>query len=281
MATTSAPTRRAVKEFLRHILPLPVRQALAARLGRRGTWPGRYWWCMDLLRDWADRDPDAFHRFLWRHHLGYAETYEVEQRFGPDRVHPSRNLLFVDLAAWLEAAGRPPSQVRSVFEVGCSLGHLLRHLETHLFEFAPVLEGVDIDARAVERGREHLSRLGSKVRIRVGDMADLERHFSLPGYDVILCAGVLMYLTQAEAERVVRTIIRHTGTVAVFAGLAHPEADNASLEGSTERQRDGTWIHNIDAMVSRAGGVVAWRRWEGPRAVEGNTIYFVLATPGT
>jgi hypothetical protein len=39
-------------------------------------------------------------------------------------------------------------------------------------------------------------------------------------------------------------------------------------------------IHNIDRMIERAGGRVLWRRWEGARKVDGNTIYFLIAEPG-
>lgn len=279
MANQPSRARARVKTLLRQVLPLPVRKSLASSLGRRDVWPGRYWWGMELLRDWADRDPDAFHRFLWHHHLAYAESYEVEQRFGVDRIHPSRRLLFEDLERWLLRVGHPPGGIRSVFEVGCSLGYLLRHLETGLFASADVLDGVDIDGRAVDRGADYLAQLGSKVRLQTGDIGELAAHLSLPRYDVVVCAGVLMYLTAGEAERVVGAVLRHTRTVAAFAGLAHPEADNASLDRSVLRARDGTWIHNIDAMIQRWGGTVAWRRWEGPREVEGNTIYFIFATP--
>jgi hypothetical protein len=74
-------------------------------------------------------------------------------------------------------------------------------------------------------------------------------------------------------------MLRHTSRLAVFAGLAHPDADNRNLAASVLRDRDGTWIHNIDAMVEREGGRVVARRWGGSELVDGNTIYFVLAEP--
>jgi len=269
------------RRWLRAVVPLPFRRGLAALVGRQRWLPGRYWWAMELLRDYAERDPNGFHRFLWSHHLAYAESYEVERRFGPENLHPSRRLLFEDLTRILRAREvDPATAVRSVFEVGCSLGYLLRYLETEVFPAAERLEGNDIDRYAVAEGNRYLGRLGSKVRLSATDMSDLETLLDGQRYDVVLCAGVLMYLREQDAVPVVRSVLRHTDGMAVFAGLAHPERDNAELETSAVRERDDTFIHNIDRMVTEAGGTVVFHRWEGARQVDGNTIYFVFAQPG-
>jgi SAM-dependent methyltransferase len=169
--------------------------------------------------------------------------------------------------------------VKSAFEVGCSLGYLLRHLETGLFASAATLEGNDIDGYAIEAGSRKLQALGSRVRLHHADMANLDGVFGGRRFDVMFAAGVLMYLREPAAAEVVRAMLQHTARLAVFAGLAHPDADNRSLESSALRDRDGTWVHNIDAMVERAGGRVVARRWGGGDLVDGNTIYFVLAEP--
>lgn len=249
-------------------------------VGRQRWIPDRAWWVLELLRDQAERDPNGFHRFLWSHHLAYAESYEVERRFGAEQLHPSRRLLFDDLGATLRARGIDPAcDIHSVFEVGCSLGYLLRFLETELFGSAEVLEGNDIDAYAVEEGAKYLASVGSRVRLHRADMTDLDRVMGSRRFDVVLCPGVLMYLREADAGAVVGSILRHTNRLAAFAGLAHPARDNRELEVGEVRERDGTFIHNIDRLVERSGGRVVFRRWEGDRQVEGNTIYFVLAEP--
>ncbi len=282
IADSSSAGRHRLKRLLLGCVPLAARQMLAVWIGRRRQLTNRYWWVLELLRDYADRNPNDFHRFLWSHHLAYAESYEVQKRFGAERVHPSRRMLLDDLQAWLDGQGIVPAcDVRSVLEMGCSLGYLLRHLETGMFRMAEVLEGIDIDAYAIRVGSEYLARQGSRVRLTVADVASLDEMAAGRRYDVTLCAGVLMYLTQDEAGRVVEALLRHTGRVAAFAGLAHPDQDNAELPRSELRQRDGTFIHNLDAMVDQAGGEVIFRRWEGPRMVNGNTIYFVFAAPAT
>jgi SAM-dependent methyltransferase len=236
---------------------------------------------VELLRDFAAADPDGYHRFLWSHHLAYADTYDAARRCGPENLNATRRLLFDDLAALLAARGPAPTDVRAVLEVGCSLGYLLRHLETALFPHATALDGIDIDRRAIAEGRDRLARDGSRVRLYEGDMAALASLVGARRYDVVLCAGTLMYLREAPAADVVAALLARTqpGGVLVLAGLAHPERDNAALEASVPRTRDGTWIHNLDAMVARGGGRVLRRRWEGARLVDGNTVYFVFAEP--
>ncbi|HEX8692848.1 MAG TPA: class I SAM-dependent methyltransferase [Longimicrobium sp.] len=281
-APTPAPSRlrRDAKHLLRAVVPLSARKRLAAWIGRQHWLAQRHWWSVEMVRDLAERDVSGYHRFLWANHLGYAETYEPGQRFGAERVQLSRLLLFDDLARALRERGADPGQdVRSVLEVGCSMGYLLRYLELELFPAAEVLEGIDIDGYAVARGAEVLSREGSRARLLRGDMADLPRLVGDRRYDVVLCAGVLMYLREPEAAEVVRAMLERTGGLLALAGLAHPEADNARLPASVPRESDRSLIHNLDAMVERAGGRVVHRRWEGARKVGGNTLYFVFAEP--
>lgn len=277
--TAKQGLRRAIRA-LRRVIPLSIRRNIAAGLGRQAWVPYRDWLSIELLRDFAERDPNAWHRFLWTHHLVYAETYRVDRRFGAQRINQTRHLLFDDLRQFLVQQGIDPERdIRSVFEVGCSLGYLLRHLETGLFGSATILEGIDIDRHAIEQGASHLASIGSKVKVTAADMSELEGVLAGRTMDVVLCAGVLLYLREEDAREVVRSILRHTEVVAAFAGLAHPSQDNARLATSAVRERDRTFIHNIDAMVHETGGQVAWRRWEGPRMVDGNTIYFVFARP--
>jgi SAM-dependent methyltransferase len=271
---------RGAARLMRLVLPLAVRRLMVIAFGGRAWVPYRHAMAVELLRDFAETDPSAWHRFLWAHHLAYAESYEVDQRFGRERIVPSRIMLFDDLREFLVRRGiEPEGDIASVFEVGCSLGYLLRHLETGLFRSATTLEGIDIDRQAVEQGSAYLAGIGSKVRLAAADVSELSAVLSGRTADVVLCTGVVMYLPEDEARLAVSSILRHTNVVAAFSGLADPSVDNASLADSRVRQSDGTFIHNIDAMVVESGGLVAWRRWEGPRSVDGNTIYFVFASP--
>jgi hypothetical protein len=149
------------------------------------AWRGAADFSMGMLDDLRRRDPDAFHRFLWSNHLAYARSYEVSRRFGAHRLNPSRHILFDDMVRHLRARGVDPrTHIGSVFEVGCSMGYLLRHLETEVCPAAEILHGLDIDAHAVETGMQHLSSLRSKVKLFAADLADAPRVMAGRSYDL-------------------------------------------------------------------------------------------------
>lgn len=281
MSATRTPAER-VKSGIRCLLPLTARKRLAIWLHRqRWLGPNRSsWWAQELVRDLADKNINEYHKFLWSHHLSYAAPYEVASRFGEEKMKESRRLFFADLKSHLAALSVDcESQVRSAFEVGSSLGFQLRYVETDVFPAAVELAGIDIDAHAIHSGTGYLRRIGSNVRLECADMEKLDQALGTKRYDVMLCSGVLMYLSEDSAARLIDSMLKHTGIMLACAGLAHPEKDNSALEHSETRKRDHTFIHNLDLMISNAGGQIVARRWEGARLVDGQTIYFVFAGP--
>jgi SAM-dependent methyltransferase len=233
-----------------------------------------------MLRDWADKDADAFHRFLWSHHLVYARWYEEQNEFGSENLRLIRRMLFQDLKEYLIKNDMDLFRnVKSVFEVGCSSGFLLRFMETDFFPNATKLEGNDIDGPAIERGRRYLREHASKVRLIRGDMADLNHIMNGSKYDVILCAGVLIYLREPAATSVTQAMLNHCDGLVIISAIAHPTVDNSELKTSGTRNLDGRLIHNIDAIVNNAGGKVVYRRWDGSKTYDGQTAYFIFCKP--
>jgi SAM-dependent methyltransferase len=275
--------RKILKKLLTTGLPLGIRKQLAILIDRQAWIPNRHVLSMAMIRDWAGKDVDAFHRFLWAHHLGYAKFYEGVHKFGAENLILTRRMLFEDLMKCLPAQGTPLSDarsIRSIFDVGCSAGYLLRYMETDLFPAAATFEGIDIDGYAVEMGEAYLRAHASKVRLAHTDMADLDHVMDGRKFDLILCAGVLMYLHEDAAANVVRSMLTHCSGLVAIAGLAHPVMDNAELKCSESRMSDGSLIHNIDGMVDKAGGTIVYRRWEGAKDFDGQTVYFVFCRPG-
>lgn len=270
-----------IKTWIKIILirgtPLGIRKWLAVRINHCAAIPLRYrsYAATELLKDFAETDINEYHKFLWAQHLAYAETYEIDLRFGYENFNTSRKILFSELPSYVEKAGLAPGEVRSVLEVGSSLGYLLRYLETDVFTQAECLEGIDIDAHAIAAGASYLKSLGSKVHLQQGDMESIDFYFAGTRFDIVLASGVLLYLDQNSATEFVANLLAHTGKLLVITALAHPEIDNAKLESSLPRVSDGTWIHNVDRMVAVARGSIIGRRWEGGTIVDGNTIYFL------
>jgi SAM-dependent methyltransferase len=237
-------------------LPLSARKALVA-CGICRSLPGGFEFSMGILDDLRQRDPDTLHRFLWSNHLAYAASYEIPKRFGASNLNPSRRILFAEMETYLNSLGvEPHLDVASAFEVGCSMGYLLRHLEVEVCPSAEILHGLDIDAYAVDAGAAHLRSLQSKVRLHTADLAATEQIMGKQIYDLVLCCGVLMYVNENTAEELVRTMLSHAGFLVGVICLAHPRGKHSALERSETRLPDGAFIHNVHRMIRRAGGRV-------------------------
>jgi len=274
---------RFTKGTLLHF-PLSVRKRLTVFVAKNST----IQWLPDstslpfiILRDWAEKDADSFHRFLWSHHLAYAKWLEKCNDFAPENLRPSRKMLLEDLKSCLIQQGMDPkTDIKSVFDVGCSAGFLLRYMEINLFPAATILEGNDIDGPAIERGEAYLRRHNSKIRLVNADMAKLDGIMGQSKYDIVLCAAVLVYLHETAAAKVVGSMLNHCKGVVAIYSVAHPIVDNSTLEHSETRSSDRVYLHNIDAMVKKAGGAILYRRWEGSESyAEGKNIYFVFCKP--
>jgi SAM-dependent methyltransferase len=270
---------RCAATVMGRVLPLSVRRSLVtSRVGRSSR--GGLEFALGMLRDLHRRDAGAFHRFLWSNHLGYAASYEVARRFGASNLNASRRILVDDIASYLMERGVDPRKnIRSVLDIGCSLGYLLRHIEVGLCPSAEVVHGIDIDEYAINAGTAHLSSLASKVKLFVADMAGVGRFIGGRAYDLILCCGVLMYGDEQCAYEVVRTMLLSANRVVGIISLAEQPNFRTAAGRSIARPSDGAFIHDVPRMIHRAGGrVVASRRIE--TEISGSSpSYAILAEP--
>jgi SAM-dependent methyltransferase len=270
--------RTTIAPVLRRALPLSWRKCLVVWWRRKGL-QKHCFLSMELLRDFALKDPNGFHRFLWAHHLAYAESYELS-RFGEDKIEHSRKLLLDDIETHLRNRGiLPERDVHSVFDFGCSLGYVLHHVENR-FPSANYLRGIDVDKYAIEKGTAYLQEIGSKAEIAVGDAAHLETILGKQRFDVVLCCGVLAYFNQMSAQSILKTLLNHTNLILGIICLAHPVFDNAELITSDIRLSDRAFIHNISSLIRAAGGRLVSHRWMGNQIEEGiSPPYLALAEP--
>jgi SAM-dependent methyltransferase len=279
------PARLLIAKAVRPALPLSARMRIVARIAANNL-PAPSFLCTELLKDLSENDPTEFHRFLWANHVrgkSYGKTYEILKRFGDENLRTSRRELFGFLQSSLRDQGiKPESDVDSVFDVGCSLGYVLRFLETEVFTAATCLRGADVDRYAIETGNAYLRSLGSRVELLTGDVNNLGTAMGQRKYDVVLCCGVLMYLDEDAATKAVRTMLAHTSGLLGMITLAHPSADNAELPRSYARPEDLGFVHNVDRMVVEAGGQIGFRKWTGPSEANRyprNPPLFTLARP--
>ena len=269
------------KHAARSYVPLSFRLPLAIWLDRQ-RWLGRDHIAVGLLRDLRAQDPKAFHKLLWSHHfMGYARWYDCEDElFDMDQMQPSRRELFKELISVLPELDLAPSVINSILEVGCSLGYLLRYLETDVFPGCQDIAGIDIDASAIAKGKAYLEQIGSRVTLSEGDMEQLDKIYGSRSFDVIIAAGVLSYLDEVDAARVVSMLLSRTNKVLALAGLACTTRHNHQLDRSeTSPHHDAQWLHNFERMVLSAGGRIIKSRWEGEKLYNLQTIYFVFAAP--
>ena len=273
-----------LKDQARQLVPLSARMRAAAWLTRQRWLPVADHVIMGLIRDLQTADPKRFHKFVWSNHLmGYARWYDSEgELFAPELMQPTRLELFRDLKTVLtQDLGRHDATVTSILDVGCSQGYVLRHLETLVFPGCQDLVGLDIDGPAIEKGRRHLTRAGSKVKLVHGDMESLDALVGARTFDLTIAAGVLSYLNEADARAMVARMLRRTTGVLALAGLACVTKDNCTLDRSIPSpSHDGQWIHNFEAMIAAAGGRVIRNRWEGAKLYNLQTLCFAFAVPG-
>lgn len=273
-------TKTRLKTLALRTLPLGARKALAIAVNKQPFFARatRGYYAAELLSDFAEDDINAYHKFLWKHHLSYAETYEIDQRFGYDRFNETRRMFLGELPNRARSAGLEIGDFRSVLDVGCSLGYFLRYIETDLLPSATHLCGIDIDDNAIAQGRKHLAELNSSVELKLGDMESIDAEYGEASFDLVVALGVLLYLNQSSAADLVAKMLRCSRKMLAITALACLEHDNRELKASVPRPSDNTWIHNVDAMIEQAGGRIVGRRWES-RMVDGNTLYFLFAVP--
>jgi len=264
---------------LHRTLPLSARKAIVASELCR-TWRGGYEFSVGLLDDLRRRDPDTLHHFLWSNHLACAQTYEVSKKFGAANLNPSRVILVREIVDYFGARGLDPRlDIHSILDVGCSVGHLLRHLEMDVCPSARVLHGIDIDKQAIESGMTHLTAQKSSVKLFE---ADAERAGQLIGdqtYDLVLCCGVLMYMSEPKADQTIRAMLARAIRLVGIICLADRACQETPDPKSVTRAHDGAFLHHVDRMIVRAGGRVVCSQLVGAEVSGSSPSYVILAEP--
>ena len=275
------------KRMIRLIFPLGLRKRFALWLNHQQWLSSHCYLIEGIIRDFMKSNPKAFHKFMWANHIrSYATWYDSVTLFESNKMNGSTRTcyeFFNDLNAVIKDLGLDPSRdIRTVLEVGCSLGHILRLIEKDISPDSTELVGVDIDRKAIDKGTGYLKSVGSKVRLICGDMEELDCLVSNRDFDFIFAAGVISYLDANDATKVVANMLRRAKKIVALVGLASTAGDNRELATSQlSIAHRSQWVHNFEAMLEAAGGRVVRRRWERAESNNNQALYFVFATKAT
>lgn len=276
---------RVFKKMIWLIFPLGLRKSVALWLNHQQWLSSRNDLTEGIIRDLMESNPEAFHKFMWANHiLSYAAWYDSETLFDSKKMNGSEQTyreFFNDLGAVIKDLNLDPSKdIRSTLEVGCSLGYLLRFIERDIFRSSKDLVGIDIDCVAIDRGTRYLRSVNSKVRLICGDMEELGHLVENDRFDFVFSSGVLSYLNETDATKVVSEMLSRTNKILALVGLACTSVYNRELLNSQlSPDHHYQWIHNFEAMIEAADGCVIASRWEGDKQFNNQPIYFVFAVP--
>lgn len=177
--------------FVRSLPSVPARAWKALR--KRGV---EYAWHKALRRT-LGRYPS------WKRHLLYADPHKYwtlrggDDYFGEQEGQPARTLR----AAWI-AQRIAAYQPRSVLEVGCGYGKLLRELR-NVLEIP--LAGIDFSRTQLAVAREYLNDQPN-ITLLLGRAEDLP--FPDQAFDLVVTSAVILHNPPGVAERIRREVIR-------------------------------------------------------------------------
>jgi SAM-dependent methyltransferase len=195
----------------------------------------------------------------------FDKWYRSKQHRVRSSAQTARIVAFT-LAAAEYVLDRP---VRTVLDVGAGEGHWQPALKR--LRPKAVYVGVEPSEYAVARyGRRRMLQLGSVERL-----SELQLHETHPdGFDLVVCCGVLNYLTDAALRRALDQLQMHTS------GLAWLELFTSTddIEGDTQtmRPRPANWYRRA---LSTAGLVPCGLHLYAPR--DRAAALAALEVPGT
>lgn len=182
-----------------------------------------------------------------------AHTQETD--YGISRWSPRGLQLRKDL--FLKVFRREAATPKRVLDVGCGSGTYCADIVEdghHVF-------GIDYSAATLFKAKDRL--IGTGVKLSGGDIYQLPYRDSF--FDVVLCAGVLQYLTDEAAG------IQEMGRVLRVGGILYIITRNALFPGNRRTDREGNMRSFSPYLLRRAARNVGF---------VGGTIYPVFIPRG-
>jgi SAM-dependent methyltransferase len=202
--------------------PVHLKELLVGTRAREKQWATRH---RHRGNDWGNigrgGDPDEWVMGYWdsRHH--------AHRRALVDRI----------------ASFHPFS---SVLEIGCNCGPNLYLLAKRFPDAA--ITGIDINPRAIEKGRELLAAEGiTSVKLMVA-RADELRRFADKSFDVVFTDATLIYVGPDKIEDVLRQLVRISRRALVLMEMQPRRRGKSDAPGVYQL---GLWLRDYQALLQR------------------------------
>ena len=124
-------------------------------------------------------------------------------------------------------------------------------------------------------GAAHLASQQSRIRLVRADLDATANVMGEHNYDVALCCGVLMYVSEDTAASAIRTMLERATVIGLIC-LAH-EQGAAPPGPSSARAVDGAYTHDVHSMIQSAGGRVVSSQWIGTAASGSSPSHVIVA----
>ena len=171
----------------------------------------------------------------WNYEHGVLKDDEWVAGYWESRHHQHRPLLIQKLYKY--------NPFNGLLEIGCNCGPNLYLLAKAMPEVK--MQGIDINPRAIQKGRELLAAADiNNVNLTIG-RADELAQFADKSFDVVFTDAVLIYIGPDKIEKVIKEMLRLSRLAPILLEQHDPDA---SIKGE---YRHGKWIRNYIGLMKQ------------------------------
>ena len=170
----------------------------------------------------------------WDYKYGLSED-EWVAGYWESRHHRHRPLLIQKLTKYKPFNG--------LLEIGCNCGPNLYLLASAMPQVT--MQGIDINPRAIHKGRELLAAAEiNNVNLAIGKADELAQ-FAEKSFDIVFTDAVLIYIGPDKIEKVIKEMLRLSRLALVF---LEQHDSNASAKG---KYWHGKWIRDYIGLMKQ------------------------------
>ncbi len=191
-------------------------------------------------KEWAERH--LYKGNDWGNNRHAGNNDEWVMGYWDSQGHNHRHLLLEKIASY---------SPNSILEIGCNCGPNL-YLIAKQFPSMKI-EGIDINPKAIELGRELLISEGiSNVKLSIGKADELEQ-FNDKEFDIVFTDAVLIYIGKDKIRKVIQEMLR-VARKAVILMEWHSFTDQSRKDpAGLGFYHHGGWERNYSSLLEQLG----------------------------